>query len=115
MVSVIIVTYNGEKFIERLIKSVAEQTFRDLELIVVDNASKDKTVEIISEFGKNSDFPLKIMMPEKNLGYTGGVNSGIRNSSGDFILILNQDTYLEKDFIEKALKGFEDKEVLKSF
>ncbi len=111
MVSVIIVTYNGEKFIERLIKSVAEQTFRDLELIVVDNASKDKTVEIISEFGKNSDFPLKIMMPEKNLGYTGGVNSGIRNSSGDFILILNQDTYLEKDFIEKALKGFEDKEV----
>ncbi len=111
MVSVIIVTYNGEKFIKKLIESVAEQTFKDIELIVVDNASKDKTVEIISEFREKFDFPYKTIILEKNLGYTGGVNLGIKNSSGDFTLILNQDTYLEKDFIEKALKGFEDKEV----
>ncbi len=109
MVSIIIVTFYGEKFIEKLLDSISKQTYQDFEVIVIDNNSKDKTLEIIKDKTKDLSFSLKLLALNENFGYTIAVNKGIKEASGEFILILNQDVYLSNSFLENALKGFYDK------
>ncbi len=111
MVSIIIVTFYGEKFIEKLLDSIDKQTYQDFEVIIIDNNSKDKTLEIIKDKTKELSFSLKLLVLNKNYGYTVAVNKGIREASGEFILVLNQDVYLSDNFLENALKGFFNKKI----
>ncbi len=102
MVSIIIITFNGEKFIKELIESINSQTYKDYEIIIIDNNSKDNTVKIIENFKD-----INLIKLDKNIGYTGGLNLGIKKSRGDIILIMNQDTKLDRYFLEFGIKGFE--------
>src|SRR4030042_62910 len=108
MTSVIIVTYNGEKFIGECLKSALNQSYKNTEILVIDNNSTDKTRQIILDFQKNHNF--KILFNNKNVGFAGGHNLGIKNSRGEYILCLNQDVILEENFIEEAVKIFETDE-----
>ncbi|MFH1825325.1 MAG: glycosyltransferase family 2 protein [Candidatus Firestonebacteria bacterium] len=98
-ISCVIVNYNCEKFLEKCIESVKNQTYNVCEIIVVDNFSTDCSVEFLKK--KYSD--LKIYFITENLGFCKSANFGLRNSSGDYILILNSDVVLAEDFIEKII------------
>jgi len=112
MVSIIIVTFNGENFIARLLESIFNQSYKEYEVIIVDNNSKDNTLNIINEFNTNFfGSNLKLVEMGYNSGYTKALNKGIQIARGEFILVLNQDTYLDKNYIKEGLKGFKDNKI----
>lgn len=100
LVSVVIVNFNGKRYLEACLSTLAAQTFRDFEVIVVDNASQDGSVEHLE-----TQFPwVRVIRNRTNLGFAGGSNEGIRHAHGDFILTLNNDTMAESRFIECLVK-----------
>ncbi len=101
MVSIIIPVLNGEKYIRQCLNSVLNQTERDFEVIVFDNGSTDKTLEIIQ-----NEFPkAKIFSSTKNLFVGGSINYALKNiKTGDYILLLCSDVILEPRFLENGLK-----------
>jgi len=101
MVSVVVLTYNGEKTIGDCLNSVLNQTYDNIEVIVVDNASWDRTKKIVSRYGENGSPKIKTVENSKNTGFAGH-NIGIENSVGEFVLCMNQDVILDKEFISEA-------------
>ena len=86
-ISLITVVYNGEAFLDECFKSVAEQTYPDVEYIVIDGGSTDKTLNIISQHRSRIDY----FVSEKDKGLYDAINKGIEKSTGDIIGILNAD------------------------
>lgn len=106
LVSINILTYNSEKYIEKCLESVLNQTYKNLEILLTDNASTDKTLEII----RNIRMPIRkirIAVNKKNLGYTGGNNIGIKQSRGEYVILLNPDVILDKNFVKEVINEFE--------
>lgn len=98
--SIAVLTYNSEKFIAACLKSIAKIDYPDLEVIVVDNASTDASVERARETGL-----FDALIPnETNRGCAGGYNDGWRAASGDIVLLLNPDTTVDPG-IAHALAG----------
>ncbi len=106
MVSVSIVTYNGEKYIKKCLESVLNQSYNNFEIIIIDNNSKDKTRDIINELA-NLHSHIKKIFNDENLGFSRGHNIGIKNAKGDYILCLNQDAFLDKNFLLESVKVME--------
>lgn len=103
LVSVIVITFNGQKHLQDCFQSIQEQTYQNLEIIAVDNGSTDDTVAYLS-----STFPrVKIFSLSKNRHYSGGVNYGINHSNGKYLFILNQDTRLDKECVAQIVKAFQ--------
>ena len=102
MVSVIIVTIGAKDYIRSCLDSLFEQTHLPCEIIVMDNSlAPDFALEL------NRAYPsVKIYSSKINLFYTGALNKGIKSSWGEFILCLNDDVVLDKNFIQEALGGF---------
>lgn len=99
-VSVVIVNFNGERFLLESLEAVSKQTVKPAEVIVVDNSSTDRSVELVSQ-----DFPdVELIASEKNLYFCRGSNIGIARSSGSFVLLLNNDCILDPGYIEAAMK-----------
>lgn len=100
--SVISVNYNGGNKIVESIKSVVNQNNKNLEIILVDNGSKDKSIEKIEKLNIKN---IKIFKLNSNIGFTGGTNYGVNKCRGDYFLILNNDAYLEDtNFINKSIE-----------
>lgn len=95
-ISVITVTLNSEKHIERCIKSVQSQTYQNIEHIIIDGKSNDNTINIIN---KNKNKNSKIIS-EKDNGIWHAMNKGIKNSSGDIICFLNSDDFFYPTALE---------------
>lgn len=108
-VSVCIPVYNGEKYIEKTVKSVLEQSFTDFELIIVDDQSADRTEEILNSF---SDNRIRLLKNEKNIGMVANWNRCLDNAKGEYIKILCHDDYLVKNCLEKKVAILDaDKEI----
>jgi len=100
LISIIIVNFNGLRFLEPCLSSLTTQSFRNFEIIIVDNHSSDGSARYLREH-----FPLITLIETvKNLGFAGGTNTGIRASHGDFILTLNNDTITDPQFIENLAR-----------
>jgi len=83
---------------------VLKQNYSNFEIVFVDNNSTDGSKKMIQEkYGKN----LKYVFNTNNLGFSGGMNSGIKASNGDYILLLNSDLFLEESYISNAVMEFE--------
>ena len=96
LISIIILNYNGAKFLHDCIDSIKTYTKLDYEIIVVDNASPDNSGREIA-----LDFPdCKFILNEKNVGVPEGFNIGIKNSKGEFIVILNNDVKVTVNWLE---------------
>ncbi len=104
LVSVIIPAYNAEKYILECVNSVLNQTHRNLEIIVINDGSMDKTLDIIRSFHDNRI----IFINQDNQGCSSAKNSGLRIASGDFIQYLDADDVLSQDKIEKQLIELEN-------
>ena len=98
MVSIVVLTYNSKDFIKHCLDSVFNQSCQDFEVIVVDNGSSDGTSDLIKKYPK-----AVLIENKKNLGACKGRNQGIEASSGEWILTLDCDVVLEKDFLSKAV------------
>lgn len=97
--SIITVSFNSEKTIERTIKSVLDQTCKDYEYIIVDGASKDSTIGIVKRYEPLFEGRLK-WKSEPDTGIYNAMNKGISRSHGDIIGIVNSDDWLEPDALE---------------
>jgi glycosyltransferase involved in cell wall biosynthesis len=105
-VSVVIPTYNGEKFIRKAIESVLSQTMRDFELIIVDDASEDQTVEIVKTILK-TDSRIKFIALEKNSGGPAlPRTTACRVAQGEFLAFIDQDDLYYPNYLEKKLDFF---------
>ena len=98
-ISIIIPHYNNSKILVECINSIYKSTFKNLEIIVVDNGSTDSSCEIISNTFPN----VVIQKSNTNLGYAGGCNLGSKIANGKYLLFMNNDTVIEKECIEKLL------------
>lgn len=113
--SIITITFNSEKTVERTFKSVLNQTFKDFEYIIVDGASKDGTMDIVQKYEPLFEGRMK-WKSEPDKGIYDAMNKGIQRSSGDIIGIVNSDDWLEPDALESVHNAFvangEDKDTL---
>ena len=107
-VSIVIPTYNSEKFIDRTIKSVLNQTFQNFELIIVDDCSVDNTRKMIREFQKQDD-RIKLIALEKNSGAPAHPkNVGIKNAKGEYIAFLDHDDEWLPEKLERQIELFKN-------
>ncbi|TKX33049.1 glycosyltransferase family 2 protein [Campylobacter aviculae] len=103
-ISIILPTYNVELYIARALQSCINQTFKDIEIIVVDDCGNDKSIEIAKEYAKK-DERIKIIHNEKNLGTFASRNQGVLNSNSPYIMFLDPDDYLELNACEIVVKN----------
>ena len=99
-VSVIIPVYNVEKYIKQTLDSVVNQTLKDIEIIIIDNNSTDKTMEIVDEYAKN-DNRFVIYKNSKNLKQGIARNFGVKMARGEYIFFIDGDDYMELYAVEK--------------
>lgn len=104
-VSIITVCFNSEKTIERTIKSVLEQTYKNIEYIIVDGASTDNTLGIADRYRKSFGGRL-IVISERDDGIYDAMNKGIDMASGELIGIINSDDWYERDAVETVVKNY---------
>jgi GT2 family glycosyltransferase len=100
-VSVIVLTFNAAEFVERCLTAVFAQSYSDFELIVVDNASSDGTIDLV-----RNRFPeARILASPTNGGYGAGNNLGAAHAAGDTFVFLNPDAVPERDWLNNLIEG----------
>jgi glycosyltransferase involved in cell wall biosynthesis len=104
-VSVIVPAYNVEKYIEKCLESILEQTYRNIEIIVIDDGSKDGTWDIITGLMKSS--PRIKGYHQENKGVSSARNFGLKEASGDYIQFVDGDDYIPRDAVEKLVTALE--------
>lgn len=109
LVSVIIPVYNVEFYLEKCLNSVVNQTYSNLEIIIINDESPDNSYVIIERF-LQSDKRIK-SFNQKNSGVSAARNTGIENSSGEFIMFVDSDDWVESNIIEKLLVHIHDHEL----
>jgi len=102
-ISIITVTFNSEKIIRNFLLQSELEKFNDQKIIIVDNRSDDKTINVINNIGKK----YKIIHNMQNLGYGKGVNIGMTAVKSKYCLIVNPDLIFEKNFFTNLLNGIE--------
>ena len=107
MISVIIPIYNSEKYLSKCISSVLEQTYKDLELILVDDGSTDNSLNICNDFAERDS--RIVVVHQKNAGVSAARNNGLKNAKGDFITFVDSDDYVENDWLELLFKAITEK------
>lgn len=107
--SVVMPVYNVEKYLHESIESVLNQTFKDFELIIVNDGSSDESLNIAKQF-KEKDSRI-LILNQKNAGLSAARNAGIKRAKGQYIYFLDSDDYLKNDFLEKMFNIFTTKKV----
>lgn len=103
LVSIVVINYNGRKFLDECLRSVSDQSVDNYEILLVDNGSTDDS----EEFTKKNFPDIRIIKIKDNCGFSKGNNIGVKNTKGRFVVLLNNDTKVEKNFVEclyKAIK-----------
>lgn len=108
LVSVVITCYNYGRYLEKCLKSVLDQTYGNIEIIVVDDGSTDNTPEVIAPF---RELPNLRYVRQENSGQARAKNVGIRNSCGEFVAFLDADDLWCEDKLEKQMALFGDRSV----
>ena len=107
LMSIIVPFYNVEQYIDRCIQSLLNQTYQNIEILLVDDCSPDNTLEIAQQYAK-TDSRIKILQYEKNRGLGGARNYGIQNAKGEYILFVDSDDYIEANTIEQLYEKAKD-------
>jgi|GEM_PF-1385391 len=100
LVSVIILNWNSLKYIHKCIESLSRQSYKNIEVIFVDNDSSDRSLLECKE--KYNNF--KYIENKENVGFAAGMNTGLSSASGEFCLLLNTDVYLDENYIAECIK-----------
>jgi len=109
IISIIIPVYNAERYLQRCLNSVVGQTYKDLEIILVDDGSTDKSPEICDYYAKK-DTRIKVIH-KKNGGPSLAREAGIKIATGDYISFVDADDYIDEDMykilVKETIKGFD--------
>lgn len=109
LVSVIVPVYNAEKYLVKCLESIVNQTYKNLEIILVNDGSKDNSLSICQEYAKRD---ARITVFDKtNGGVSSSRNFGIDLSSGEYVCFFDSDDYVEISFIEKLVNKIGDNDV----
>ena len=100
LVSIVIPAYNNENTIIATLESIRNQSYKNIEIIIIDDNSKDKTLQLVTEQQKK-DNRIKIYHNSTNLGMIGNWNKCIQMSNGEFVKLVCADDLLDKNEIEK--------------
>lgn len=100
-VSIIVPVYNVERYIDKCIESILQQTFHDFELILVNDGSLDRCGEICDNYAKCDDRIIAIHKENKGIGDTRNV--GLKQAQGEYILFVDSDDYIERTLLEKTI------------
>jgi len=98
-VTIVMPVYNGEQYIEYAIKSVTNQSYKNIQFILVDGGSTDSTMDIVNRYADS----FEIIISEKDKGMYDAINKGFSRSDGELMLWLNSDDYLFENAIETAV------------
>lgn len=107
LVSIVTIVMNGEKHIERTIKSVIGQTYSNIEYIIIDGGSTDNTLEIIKKYEDH----IAYWISEKDKGISDAFNKGVKACTGELVGIINADDWYEPETIEKVVAHFEEGDI----
>ena len=102
-ISIVTITYNSEKTLEETIKSVVSQNYDNLEYLIVDGGSKDKTLDIVEKYREK----IAVIVSEPDKGISDAFNKGIRKASGEIIGIINSDDFLMPNALETVAKYYD--------
>lgn len=103
LVSIIIVNWNGRKWLQGCLDSIQNQRYKHFEVIFVDNSSTDDSIEYVRK-----TFPDVLILPQtENLGFAAGNNAALKAARGELLLLLNNDILAPPDFLEKFVNEFE--------
>ena len=103
MISVIVPVYNTVNYVRYCVESILSQTMKDFELILVDDGSSDGSEKICDEYSKNN---LNVIsLHQKNKGVSAARNLGIEMASGDYIVFVDSDDWVESDYLEILLRN----------
>jgi glycosyltransferase involved in cell wall biosynthesis len=108
LVSIITIVYNGEQYIENTIQSVVNQSYKNIEYIVIDGGSTDNTLSIVRKYEKH----ISVLVSEKDKGISDAFNKGLKLASGEIIGIINADDWYEQHVVEKVVNGIGDHDVV---
>jgi len=109
--SIVVPVFNTSPYLNRSINSILDQTFKDFELILVDDASTDNSLEILVNYSK-IDNRIKTIHFEINKGVSAARNAGIDIAKGEFIGFVDSDDFIDKRFYENLLKNSKDYDVI---
>ena len=101
-VSIVVPVYNVESYLDRCVKYLVEQSFRDIEIILINDGSTDDSGEICREWAERE--PRIRLTETANFGQAHALNLGIRLARGEFIVFVDSDDYVEREYIEKMLR-----------
>lgn len=108
-ISVIVPVYNSEKVVNRCIDSILKQTYSDFELILINDGSKDKSIDILKDYEKK-DLRIRVIDNENN-GVSETRNIGINEAKGDYIQFVDSDDYIDEDMLKESLEQLEKNSV----
>lgn len=109
-ISIIVLNYNGKEFLEDCLRSIFKSNYSNFEVILVDNGSTDDSL-ILAEKKFAGDLRLKIVKNDKNLLFTGGNNRGIAEASGEYVIVLNNDTTVHPDWLKYVACTMQDETI----
>lgn len=109
--SFVVPVYNTEKYLKKCLDSLEKQTFKDFEIIVVNDGSTDNSMEILSKYEKKYD-NIKIIN-QKNQGLSMARNNGVKKVRGKYLLFVDSDDYVEKNLLKEVNRALGDAEVLR--
>jgi GT2 family glycosyltransferase len=108
LISIMLLNWNGKDVTADCLESIKKQTFKNYEVILIDNASTDGS----SKYLKKKYPFVRLVQNKKNLGYAGGHNSGIKSAKGNYLLIINNDIVLDKNFLKEIWKNKDKADIL---
>lgn len=109
VISIIVPVYNGEKYIKRCILSILKQTYKEIDIVVVDDGSEDKTRNILEQL-KTENVRLKVFT-KQNEGVAKARNYGLNKAEGKYIMFVDADDYIDVEYVEKMYLEIEHNDV----
>lgn len=105
-ISVIVAVYNTELFVEKCLKSLINQTYKNLEIIVVEDGSTDNSKKVLKKYSTNCN--IKIIYNKKNMGLSYSRNIGLKNATGSYIGYIDSDDYVDDYYYERLMQSILD-------
>lgn len=102
LISVIVPVYNSEQFLNQCIESILEQTYRDLEIILINDGSTDRSLEIMEEYAKHEQ--RIVLLNQRRGGAANARNRGLKAAHGSYLMFVDSDDYISKDMISFLYK-----------
>ena len=116
MVSVVVPNYNHARYLDQRLASIFNQSYRNVEILLLDDASKDDSVEMLRRLAAASPFPCRLLVNKQNAGNVSRQwRKGLGAAKGDLVWICESDDFCEPDFLERLVRHFRDRSVMLAF